>query len=115
MSPSGLEYLRHISDELNYLSRQSKKLNREDFFKSETLQKAFVRSLEVVGEAAKKIPDDFKNKYNRIEWKAMAGMRDKLIHDYFGVEYEIVWDVVMNKVPSLHREIGEILKREGVQ
>jgi len=71
MSPSALEYLRHISDELNYLTRQSKKLNQEDFFKSETLQKAFVRSLEVIGEATKKIPDDFKNKYNQIEWKAI--------------------------------------------
>ena len=50
---------------------------------------------------------------NQIEWKTMAALRDKLVHDYFGIDYEIVWDVVTNKVPGLHQEIGEILKREG--
>jgi len=63
----------------------------------ETLKRAFVRSIEIIGEAVKKIPSDFKQKYSHIEWRTMAGMRDKLIHDYFGIDYEIVWDVVTNK------------------
>lgn len=113
MSHSALEYLRHISDELSYLIRQTKMLKPEDFFKAETLQKAFVRSLEVIGEATKKIPDDFKNKHPHVEWKAMAGMRDKLIHDYFGIDYEIVWDVVINKVPTLYEKIQGLLQKEG--
>ena len=112
MSLSALEYLRHISDELGYLMRQTQRLKREDFFKNETLQKAFVRSLEVIGEATKKIPDDFRSKYHHVEWRAMAGMRDKLIHDYFGIDYEIVWDVAVNKAPALHQEVKSILQRE---
>jgi uncharacterized protein with HEPN domain len=55
-----------------------------------------------IGEASKKIPDDFKQKYSHLEWRAMAGMRDRLIHGYFGVDYGIVWDVVKNKIPILH-------------
>jgi uncharacterized protein with HEPN domain len=112
MSRSALEYLRHISDELEYLIRQTKTLKYQDFFKDETLQKAFVRSLEVIGEATKKIPDDFKGKHDQIEWKAMAGMRDKLIHDYFGIDYEIVWDVVINKAPRLHKKVQAMLQKE---
>ena len=115
MSHSALEYLRHISDELDYLIRQTKALTYGDFLKNETLQKAFVRSLEVLGEATKKIPDDFKNKHSYIEWKAMAGMRDKLIHDYFGIDYEIVWDVVINKVPGLYKKVQEISQKEGLK
>lgn len=110
MSHSALEYLRHISDELEYLIRQTKVVTRDDFFKNETLQKAFVRSLEIIGEAAKNIPDDFKSKHKQVEWKAMAGMRDKLIHDYFGVDYEIVWDVAASKAPELHRKIKGLLQ-----
>lgn len=110
MSHSALEYLRHISDELEYLIRQTNAITRDDFFKNETLQKAFVRSLEIIGEATKKIPDDFKDQYRQVEWKAMAGMRDKLIHDYFGIDYEIVWDAAASKAPALHRKIKGLLQ-----
>ena len=55
------------------------------------MKRAVVRSLEVIGEAAKKIPEDFRKSFKNVEWKDVAGMRDKLIHEYFGVDYEIVW------------------------
>lgn len=58
----------------------------------ETLRRAFVRSLEITGEATKKVPDDFRAAFPDVEWRAMAGMRDRLIHDYFGVDFELVWD-----------------------
>ena len=67
------------------------------------------------GEAAKQIPDDFRQKYTYVEWRAMAGMRDRLIHGYFGVDYDIVWDVVTAKVPVLQREVGQILHQESAQ
>jgi uncharacterized protein with HEPN domain len=78
----------------------------------ETLKRAYVRSIEVIGEAVKQLPDGSRQKYDAIEWRAMAGMRDRLIHNYFGVDYDIVWDVVVNKIPALDAEIGLILKRK---
>jgi uncharacterized protein with HEPN domain len=87
-------------------------LTWDQFMRDETLKRAFVRSLEIIGEASKKIPDDFKQKYGHLEWRAMAGMRDRLIHGYFGVDYGIVWDVVTNKIPILHQAIKEIIEAE---
>lgn len=60
-----------------------------------------IRSLEIIGEATKKIDDDFKAKYPYVEWKKMARTRDKLIHDYFGVDFDIVWDIISSKLPEL--------------
>ena len=72
-----------------------------------------MRSLEVIGEAARHLPDAFKQKYGHVEWRAMPGMRDRLIHGYFGVDYDVVWDAVTNKVPALHQEIEGILRSEN--
>lgn len=65
--------------------------------------------MEIIGEAAKNLPEDFRQKHSQVEWKAMAGMRDRLIHGYFGVDYEIVWDVVQKEIASLKKEIEELL------
>lgn len=113
MPLSPLEYLRHILDETKYLMGRSHGLSKDEFIRDETLKRAFVRSIEIIGEAAKKVPDDFKQKYAHIEWRAIAGMRDKLIHDYFGIDYDIVWDVVINKLPGLRREVEQIIRSES--
>ena len=70
---------------------------------------AIVRSLEIIGEAAKKVDPKFKNEYPHIEWRKMAGTRDKMIHDYFGVDYEIVWDIIEQKIPDLDHFVTEII------
>jgi len=93
---SRTEYLRHILDEADYLIRHSNNVSMERFLADETLKRAFVRSIGVIGEASKKVPDEVKRQNPRVEWRAMAGMRDRLIHGYFGVDYELVWDVVEN-------------------
>ena len=102
MSKESVEYLKHIRDEcLFLLSVISTGITKEVFLNDETLKRAAVRSLEIIGEATKKIPVDFKIKWNNVKWKEMAGMRDRLIHDYMGVNYSIVWDVIINKIPDL--------------
>jgi uncharacterized protein with HEPN domain len=106
-----IEYLKHIQDESNYLlSFMERGLTREQFLEDETLKRAVVRSLEIIGEATKKIPADFMVKWKTVRWKDMAGMRDRLIHDYMGVNYSIVWDVLKNKIPVLHKQILEVLE-----
>jgi uncharacterized protein with HEPN domain len=112
MSKDPKEFLRHILDECSYIISVSENLSYEDFLEDETLKRAVVRSLEIVGEATKKIPADFKVKWNTIQWKNMAGMRDRLIHDYIGVNYNIVWDVMKNKIPEMYKEISSFLLEE---
>lgn len=113
MSKEPIEYIKHIRDECSFiLSVTENDLSKEDFVQNETFKRAVVRSLEIIGEASKKIPADFKVKWNTITWKNMAGMRDRLIHDYMGVNYAIVWDVIKNKIPELHQQILEVLEHE---
>ena len=113
MSKEPLEYLRHIQDECFFvLSVIGAETDKEVLLSDETLKRAVVRSLEIIGEATKKIPVDFKLKWSSINWKNMAGMRDRLIHDYMGVNYSIVWDVVKNKIPELSIQVQEVIDSE---
>lgn len=109
MSKLPEEYLHHILDETNYLIDSSKDVAEKRFSRDLTLQKAFVRSLEIIGEAIKNLPEDFTKSHSEVDWKSIAGMRDRLIHHYFGVDYEIVWDVIKNEIPKLNEKIKEIL------
>jgi len=113
MSKEPIEFLKHIADECTYLLSVSKDLSKDDFLDDETLKRAVVRSLEIIGEATKKISADFKVKWSSIQWKNMAGMRDRLIHDYIGVNYSIVWDVFNNKIPELNDQIQDVLNKES--
>jgi len=109
MSRSEIEFLQHIKDELDFIESNSNDLIFETFSENEVLKRAFSRSLEIIGEAVKNIPEEIRFEHPEVEWKSMAGMRDKLIHQYFGVDYELVWDIVENEIEELNFQIGKII------
>lgn len=111
MKPS-TSYLEHILIETEYLLKASRSLSQSEFLADETLQRAFVRSLEIIGEAVKNLPDDLKARNPDLDWRRMAGTRDRLIHGYFSVDFELVWDIVQNKIPPLQAGIRRILGKE---
>jgi uncharacterized protein with HEPN domain len=114
MSRSVREYLKHIKDEISYLEAESAGIDKVKFLGDETLKRAFVRSIEVIGEATKNIPEDLRDEYPQIQWRAIAGVRDRLIHSYFGIDYDIVWDVLINHIPVLAETIDMILLRDDI-
>ena len=110
-----IEYLRHILDECKFILTATSSITKDQLLENEVMKRAIVRSLEVIGEACKKIPADVKLKWNTISWKNIAGMRDRLIHDYMGINYSIVWDVVLNKIPDLEKQISAIIDEKEVE
>ncbi|MBR2203579.1 MAG: DUF86 domain-containing protein [Prevotella sp.] len=110
MYKSYIPYLLHILDECLYVhSVITDEMQIEQFLCDETLKRAVTRSLSIIGEATKKIPADVKYSWQSISWRQMAGMRDRLVHDYMGVNYYIVWDVAKNIIPTLITQIQEII------
>jgi uncharacterized protein with HEPN domain len=110
VSLSPPEYIRHILDEIDYILTQISDTDYDSFVKDPTLKRAFVRSMEVIGEASKKLPKDVQAMQPDIEWRKVTGMRDRLIHDYFSVDYTIVWDVATNKLPELRVKLKALLE-----
>jgi len=113
MSRSPLDYCRHILDETAFLIEQSGRLDEASFSNDPVSQRAFVRSLEIIGEASKQVDPGLRAKYPQIPWTKMARMRDKVIHHYFGVEYDLVWAVVEQEIPKLDTALRELLAKES--
>lgn len=101
--------MRQIFDEMKFLEESCQGIEFKDLMGNSEKQRAWLRSLEVIGEATKNLTCEFREKHPEIEWRKLAGLRDKLIHHYFGVKWEIVWDVVKNKVPLFKHEIEIML------
>jgi len=109
MLPSLLDFLNHIYAECCFVLENTENKTKEEFLKDEVLIRAAVRSLEVIGEATKKLPIDFRTKHPHINWNEMAGMRDILIHNYFGIDYDVVWNTIQNDISQLQTHLHLIL------
>jgi len=103
-------YLRDILGAMLAIEQFVKEISLDEFKKDDKTSSAVIRKFEIIGEAAKQIPEEIRDKYPLIPWKEMAGMRDRLIHFYFGIKYDIVWHTIKDVIPQVKPAIQKILE-----
>jgi uncharacterized protein with HEPN domain len=112
MNKDDTVFLKHILDAIDLIEGYLKDKSYEEFEGNRMLQDAVIREIEIIGEATKNLSVEFRDKYSEIPWRQIAGMRDKLIHGYFGVDLVAVWDTATKDIPPLREKLQEILKSE---
>lgn len=112
-----VDYLRDILDAIDKTARFTREMDFEQFVVEDRTNFAVIRALEIIGEAVKKVPSSIRERYPDIPWREMAGIRDKLIHDYFGVDLRVVWRTVQEDLPPLlaqmERVVAEVAAEEA--
>jgi len=114
MSKNHKIYLLDILRAIEKIEKYTYGMNFDYFSQNELVQDAVLRNLEIIGEAVKNLPEEVKNRYSNVEWRKIAGLRDILIHAYFEVDLEIVWDIVRNKLPELKTQVISILSENSL-
>jgi uncharacterized protein with HEPN domain len=102
------EFLADIKEAITRIEAYTHNIGYDQFLEDKKTQDAVVRNLQIIGEAVKNITADFKKEHGNIEWKKLAGLRDKIVHHYFGINWDIVWDTAKNKLPGLLAKIKNI-------
>lgn len=108
-------FIRHMLDAINLIESYLQNKDYKDFKNNRMLQDAVIREIEIIGEAAKNVSADFRKKYPDIPWRSIAGMRDKLIHGYFGIDLGAVWDTAIKDLPRLKRMLMSILNKTDIK
>ena len=103
-------FIRDILESINAIEEFSKNLNKKELISNRLKQSAIIREIEIIGEAAKNIPNSFREKYPNIQWHEIAGMRDVIIHGYFRVDLDAVWNVIKKDLPILKKQMQKIKK-----
>ncbi len=106
-------YLEHMLNCLLRIMEYTNDVDEISFHEQTIIQDAVIRNLEIIGEATKKLSESFRGKYHHIPWRQIAGMRDKLIHDYLQVDTLTIWQTVQDVIPSFHHNLTEIIKEEN--
>ena len=102
-------YLSHIVEAIKKINKYTKGLRKEEFLEKDIVQDAVVRNIEIIGEAVKNLPREFKEKHKDTPWKDTAGMRDRIVHFYFGIDLQLVWNTIKDDIPELEKRIRKLL------
>ena len=103
-------FIEHIIENIKDIEDFSKGVAKKDFFENKEKQNAIIRSLEIIGEAVKNIPQKIKSKYSEVAWRGIAGTRDKITHHYFGIDLELIWKTIKENLPELKKQMLGIRK-----
>jgi uncharacterized protein with HEPN domain len=103
-------YLLHILDAIDLIEEYTRGMSENEFFANSMAHDAVIRQLEIIGEAARNVSDEFQEKHHTLPWMKMIGIRNKIIHEYFNVNYAIVWDTAKDDLPSLKKLIKKLIK-----
>jgi uncharacterized protein with HEPN domain len=101
-------YIDHILQAITKIRKYTEKLTREEFENNELIQDAVIRNIEIIGEAAKNLSKEFRKIHSNVPWRAMSGMRDKLIHDYVGIDFDVVWETIKEDMPILEDALKDL-------